>query len=75
MGAEGTDCTNGEDILLADEPSEFADAIVRVLSDGELAARLTANARKLVEDQYSWKAIGKQFVDLVERTRVERRAR
>jgi glycosyltransferase involved in cell wall biosynthesis len=53
-GAEGLDVTAGEDILIADEPSAFADAVLQLLEDQALRARLTANGRRLVEERYSW---------------------
>jgi glycogen synthase len=38
-------------------PGDLAASIERVLTDPELAARLTANARVLVEHRYAWDAI------------------
>ncbi len=38
VGAEGLNIDNGEDILLADTPSDFATAVVRVLQNGFRAA-------------------------------------
>jgi glycosyltransferase involved in cell wall biosynthesis len=58
VGAEGIDVVDGEHVLLADEPQDFADAVERVLADRPLAARLGADARRLVEDRYSWKSVG-----------------
>jgi len=48
LGAEGLPVVDGRHVLIADEPSTFADAIVRVLEDGELARRLAAGCRELV---------------------------
>jgi len=45
---------NGEDLLIADEPKAFADAVVRVLHDDELALKLGQNGRKYVENNHSW---------------------
>ncbi len=53
LGAEGLDVVDGEHILLADSPETFARAIVRLLSDPELAAQLARNGRALVERHYS----------------------
>jgi glycosyltransferase involved in cell wall biosynthesis len=55
-GAEGYDFTPGEHALVADAPAAFADAILRLLDDGALAARLGAAGRALVEARYSWQA-------------------
>lgn len=71
-GAEGLDLTPGDEILIADEPAEFAAQVVRLLGDPDLRARLAASARRAVEARYDWRAIGAQFVDLVESTVRER---
>jgi glycosyltransferase involved in cell wall biosynthesis len=53
LGAEGIPVVDGRDILLADEPAKFASAILRLLDDKSLAARLAANCRQLVQQQFS----------------------
>lgn len=53
LGAEGIPVVDGRDILLADEPEAFADAILRLLEDKPLAARLAANCNLLVREQFS----------------------
>jgi len=65
-GAEGLDVTPDHDILIADEPAEFARQVVRLLGDASLARQLADNARRLVERSYDWDQIGKRFVRLVE---------
>jgi glycosyltransferase involved in cell wall biosynthesis len=52
IGAEGIDCTNEKDILLADSPAEFANQIVRCLQNPVLVSQLGQNARRLAEDEY-----------------------
>lgn len=65
-GAEGLDVSDGEHLLIADDPATFAEATLRLLRDAALRARLTANARALVEAKYDWAHIGAQFVELLE---------
>lgn len=65
-GAEGLDVVDGEHLLLADDPQRFAAAVLRLLADDALAARLAANARRLVEQRYDWDTLGRRFVALVE---------
>jgi sugar transferase (PEP-CTERM/EpsH1 system associated) len=55
LGAEGLEVGDGEDILLADTAEDFAEQVVRVLSDGELAERLGKAARERAEATYTWK--------------------
>jgi len=69
-GAEGLDVMPSQDILIADEPVEFAAQVVRLLRDPALRQRLVANARCLVEQRYDWKQIGQRFAALVESARI-----
>jgi polysaccharide biosynthesis protein PslH len=54
LGAEGIDAVPGRDILVADQPAAFADAVVRVLAEPGLAARMGQSARQLAVERYSW---------------------
>jgi sugar transferase (PEP-CTERM/EpsH1 system associated) len=58
LGCEGLAVTPGQDILVADEPAAFAEAVLRCLRDPALRARLGAAGRALVERRYRWEAIG-----------------
>lgn len=49
-----------------DDPGAVADAIVRVLSDSELAQKLGENGRKRVETQLNWAHFTKQLVTILE---------
>lgn len=60
-GAEGLAATPGEDILIADEPTEFADAVLCLLSNPALRAKLAANGRRLVYERYGWDRIGERL--------------
>ena len=68
LGAEGLPVTHGRNILIADDPREFAGAVVRVLRDRELAAALGRAARALVEQQFTWKAAASQFETILQET-------
>ncbi len=54
VGSSGIDARDGEEILIADTPKEFARQVIKLLKDKELRANLIANARDLVENKYSW---------------------
>ncbi|HXO85524.1 MAG TPA: glycosyltransferase, partial [Gemmatimonadales bacterium] len=58
IGCEGLDAVDGENILIRDTPEALADAVLRVLSDAELRARLERNARHTAVTTYSWNAVG-----------------
>lgn len=68
IGAEGLPVTHGQNILIADHPREFANSVVRLLRDRELAARLGGAARALVEKQFTWKAVASQFDTILQHT-------
>jgi glycosyltransferase involved in cell wall biosynthesis len=55
LGAEGIAVTDGEHILIADRPADFATAVLRLLDDPALAARLGAAGRRLVERSYDYR--------------------
>lgn len=65
-GAEGLGVIDGVHVLLADDPASFAARTLQLLRDPSLRERLTANARRLVEQKYDWARIGQRFVSLVE---------
>lgn len=65
VGAEGLDVHHGRDIVLADEPRQFAESVVRFLRDerdrtamGVAAAALAAN--------YGWPVIAAKFAEILE---------
>ena len=55
VGCEGISLTDGEDILIADAPQEFAAATARLLTDAQLNNRITANGRRVVERLYDYR--------------------
>ncbi len=69
-GAEGLDVTDGGDILLADTPQAFAEAILRLRRDAALRQNLVNNACRLIRRQYDWAIILPGFIELVERVAV-----
>ncbi len=66
-GAEGLDVTPGQDILMADEPVAFADALLHLLDTPSLRAKLAANGRRLVQERYSWERCAADLEQLLAR--------
>ncbi|MGB2592442.1 MAG: glycosyltransferase [Candidatus Acidiferrum sp.] len=66
IGAEGLPVRTEENILLADEPETLAKSVIELLSDRVKRERIGENARKLVAENYSWKAVGKTLADVLE---------
>lgn len=61
LGAEGIDGENGRHFLLADEPEQFAQTVVRLLGDAEERRRLGRAARERAEQRYAWPILGQQL--------------
>jgi glycosyltransferase involved in cell wall biosynthesis len=59
IGCEGLAAVDGDNILIRDDPQEFARAIAAVLSDGGLRRRLGERGRATAVGLYSWDAIGR----------------
>jgi glycosyltransferase involved in cell wall biosynthesis len=65
LGLEGLGVVHGRHALVADDSAAFADAVTALLLDADLAARMAANARPLVERDFGWDELGRRFVDAV----------
>lgn len=65
-GAEGLALVPGRDILLADTPAEFAEAVISVLTDAALRERLARHGRAAVAEHYDWASLGRGFTDRLE---------
>ena len=61
IGAEGIKYLDGDNILIADTPAGFSEAILRILRDDDLAGQLGASGRKTVQDTYNWRTIYKDW--------------
>ena len=55
IGAEGISYKDGENILIADMAEEFAEAVIRVMTNPDLSQRLMKNGRAWVSDHYHWR--------------------
>jgi mannosylfructose-phosphate synthase len=57
--------SHGVDGMLVDSanPQEFADALIELLSNEKKMDDMGKAARKLIEEEFSWKAIAEKFLD------------
>lgn len=53
VAAEGIGLTDGHDVMIADQPEDFAHALVAAYSDKRLWERLSVNCAKVVEEKYT----------------------
>jgi glycosyltransferase involved in cell wall biosynthesis len=62
VGCEGLETVDGRNILIRDDPTEFAAAVIQVLSDHDLRDRLGREARATAESHYAWPVVGRKLV-------------
>lgn len=66
LGAEGIPARDGRELLLADEPSAFAEAAGRVFSDPALAESLGREGLSFVRRHFDWSVIGEALNSALE---------
>ncbi len=54
LGAEGIPASHRENIILADQPEEFAKDTLDLMNDDKLFEKIRVQGRKLVEEKYGW---------------------
>ncbi|MBQ7984201.1 MAG: glycosyltransferase family 4 protein, partial [Bacteroidales bacterium] len=63
IAAEGIMYTEGQDIIIADTPEEFALAVKRLIEDKEYCDRIGENARKLIKEKYGTNIVAEQILN------------
>jgi glycosyltransferase involved in cell wall biosynthesis len=66
---------DGEHLLMADQPEEFAEAVVRVIRDDDLARRLGRNGRGYVEQNHYWDEKARELEEVYHKAIASTRAR
>ncbi len=61
VGAEGLPLEPGVHFLRADEPAEFARAVVSLLGDPGRRKALAMAGRRLIEERFSWAQVAREF--------------
>lgn len=56
LGAEGIEAHDGTDICIADSPESFAKALVKLMDNSDLRAKIALGGRKLIDSRYSLNA-------------------
>jgi len=64
IGAEGLPLRNGVDVVLADEPQSFADAVADLLLDPARAAAIGRAAADEVRAEYGWDRVAARFAEI-----------
>ncbi len=66
IGAEGIDVTSGREVFIADSGEEFAEKVILLLRNPELAREMGQNARRKVKGLYDWKVVTSQMSQIYE---------
>ena len=66
VGAEGIPVRNGTDIALAEDPVAFADAVIHLLLDSEVAGNMAQQARSTVEAHFDYRPVCKRLAEFLE---------
>lgn len=66
IGIAGLDAVTGESFMCGDTSEELAHLTIKLLQDKDLYKKLASNARKLVDEKYSYQASAKKLDELYE---------
>jgi len=67
LGREGLSLQDGQEIITADDPREFAEAVVRLLEDRQYWNEMVEAGRKNVEQNYDWDLLAERLIELYEK--------
>ncbi len=67
IGAEGLPVTNGQEIVLADTPDSFADSVINLLQDQNLANKIGQEAAARVRAEFGWESVSDCFAAICDR--------
>ena len=71
IGAEGLPVKDGENILLAEDSTRFAQAVIRLIRDAPLRLHLQTKARALAVSGFSWRAATQRLEEAIAETAKE----
>ncbi len=72
VGAEGIPGLSEDTIIIAADAGSFAEAVVKLLRDDELALGMGGRAREFVRENFSAKRVGERYLEVVRGARAER---
>jgi len=75
LGFEGIPATPGEDILVEDQPEQFARQVIRLMTEPAAREMVAARARKVIETAFDWDTNLARLEHILERCVEQFRAR
>ena len=64
VGLEGIEAESGKNVLVADTPNDFAEAVLKLLDNFDLRREIAKNGRDLVVSKYDWRVVLKKVKDI-----------
>jgi glycosyltransferase involved in cell wall biosynthesis len=61
----GIDVTPNENIIITNNSKEFAEHVIQLLNDKNMRHKIGENARRLMEEKYSWKIVSEKFYEVL----------
>ncbi|HEY3375026.1 MAG TPA: glycosyltransferase family 4 protein [Candidatus Aquicultor sp.] len=65
LGAEGIPVTDGQDIIIADTPEEFASGIIKIIQNKELGEKLAQECMNLIQERYSVESLAQEAKEIL----------
>jgi polysaccharide biosynthesis protein PslH len=62
VGCEGLEAIDGTNILIRDDPDDFATAVRAVIENSQLRQQLIDGGRETVDRLYSWDVLGRELI-------------
>lgn len=64
LGLSGIAALPGRDLLVADDPDTFAEAVIRLLRDSGLRCRIGSGARTFVVREHNWAVVAERYEEI-----------
>jgi glycosyltransferase involved in cell wall biosynthesis len=64
-GCEGLHLVPGQDLLVADDPTQFAEAVLRLFDEQDFREQMAFNGCAKVREMYDWNRIGEKFSKMI----------
>lgn len=71
VGAEGINVENKKNIIISDDPKEFAENMIYLLKNPEVAKKMGEYGRNLIENNYAWEIIFNQMNFIYEKIKLK----
>jgi glycosyltransferase involved in cell wall biosynthesis len=68
MATQAIEVTPDKDIIIRDDPDDFAQAVIDLMHDPARREALSINGRKLIESKYSWPVIVQKLETIYQQT-------